>query len=151
MKLAEALIERADIKKKLQELRMQINSNLQVDEGEKAEESVKDLMKVFSELLERQTSLIARINKTNAITESSNGLTIMELIAKRDSVAQLKNQYQILAQESRPQHYGRTKDDIKVVLTFSPKEMRKEADKLAKEHREVDTLIQGLNWTTELV
>jgi wobble nucleotide-excising tRNase len=153
-KLAEALIERASIQKELDLLRININQNVQVEDGEVPEESVKDLMKTFRELLDRQAGLIAQINRTNSQIEANEGvyvgLTIMQLIAKRDSIAQLKNQYQSLSQQT-VRSYGRTRDDIKMVLTFSPKEMRKEVDKLSKEHREIDTLIQGLNWTTELV
>jgi len=150
MKLAEALIERADIQKRLQELRIQINGSLQTEEGEKPEESVESLMKQFEEITERMTSLVDRINRTNSQTETDKG-TISFLLAKRDAIAQLKNQYQTLAGQSNPMRYGRTKDDIKFVLTFSPKKMRSKADALAKEHRELDTFVQGLNWTTDLV
>lgn len=155
MKLAEALVERADLQKRMFELKNQINRNLQVEDGEKPEETVEDLMKEFTELAKRQTKLVAAINRTNSTTEVEDGdykgLTIMHLLAKRDSIAQVKNQYTALSQESVETSYGRTKDDIKFVLTFSPKAMRKEADKLAKEHREIDTLIQSLNWAVDVV
>lgn len=150
MKLAEALIERADLQKRLQELRIQITSNLQVEEGEKPEETVKELMRQFEEMSERLTSLVDLINRTNSQIDTPKG-KISYLLARRDSLAQIKNQYQNLAGHTSPMRYGRSKEDVKYVLTFSPKEMRKKADALAKEHRELDTFIQGLNWTTELL
>jgi len=155
MKLAEALIQRASMKKEMDELKSNIHLCLTVEEGETPEEGVETLMTRFTELINEQTELIGRINLTNATTKVADGTfkgaTLGHLIAQRDAVAQVKNQYQFLGQQTSVSRYGRTKDDVKFVLTFSPKQMREEADKLAKQYRELDTLIQGMNWTTDLV
>ena len=45
MKLAEALQERADLNKKIQQLQQRINSNVLVQEGEKSQEDPQALMK----------------------------------------------------------------------------------------------------------
>ena len=39
----------------------------------------------------------------------------------------------------------------KIFSTINVKEKQKELDKMSKEYREIDTLLQGLNWTTDLV
>lgn len=41
--------------------------------------------------------------------------------------------------------------EIKIFSTINVKEKQKELDKMSKEYREIDTLLQGLNWTTDLV
>lgn len=155
-KLAEALIERAAIQKKLAELKQQISHNIQVEKDESPEEKIEDLMAVFEQLTNKLADIVARINITNSTSTVSeggyDGMSIMQLLAKRDSVAQVKNQWLSLANEhSERDAYGRSKDDIKYVLTFSPKSARSKADAFAKEHRELDVLIQGLNWKVDLI
>ena len=44
-----------------------------------------------------------------------------------------------------------SKTEIKYVSTINVKEIQKEVDKLSKQYRELDTKIQGLNWSTDLI
>jgi len=45
--------------------------------------------------------------------------------------------------------YSRT--EIKYISLVNVKELQKQIDKLSKEFRELDTKIQGLNWTIDLI
>ena len=42
--------------------------------------------------------------------------------------------------------------DIQIILsTVNVAEQQKEIDKLSKEYRLIDTKLQGLNWTTDII
>lgn len=56
-----------------------------------------------------------------------------------------------LAEEATPQGNRYSKSEIRFVSSVSVRETQASADRLAKEHRELDALIQQANWNTELV
>ena len=150
MKLATALSERADLQRRISELSVRLNNNAKVQEGEKPAEDPKELLKELDECINRLENLIARINKTNNETVSE-GVTITDLIAHRDC---LKERIRIMrdflnSSSERIQRYSKT--EIKILSTISVAELRKQVDAYAKELREIDERIQGLNWTTELI
>ena len=150
MKLATALSERADLQRRISELSVRLNNNAKVQEGEKPAEDPKELLKDLDECINRLENLIARINRTNNETVSE-GVTITDLIAHRDC---LKERIRIMREflntsSERIQRYSKT--EIKILSTISVADLRKQVDAYAKELREVDERIQGLNWTTELI
>ena len=150
MKLATALSERADIQRRISELGMRLNNNAKVQEGEKPAEDPKELLKELDSCLARLEELIAHINRTNSETKHE-GLTISDLIAKRDC---LKERIRIMrdfldASSEKITRYSKT--EIKILSTVSVSELQKKVDNYSKQLRETDELIQGLNWTTELI
>ena len=154
MKLAEGLVERADLQKRFKEVHSRINSNLIVEEGGTSDESIEDLLKEADSIASRLQTLVTAINRTNStVAVSSVGTTIMEMLAKRDRLAMMRNLYQALSNNpaANYRHHRSTKEDIKFVATFDHRKMREEADRLAKEYRTLDTAIQALNWEVDLV
>ena len=85
MKLAEALSERADIQKRIQQLRSRLRRNALVQEGEKPAEDPHVLLEEYGRLCERYEELICRTNLTNAAT-FHNGETLTALLARRDAL-----------------------------------------------------------------
>ena len=53
------------------------------------------------------------------------------------------------AASSRVDRYSN--NEIKILATIDVAKYQKEIDRLSKEYRELDTKIQGLNWTTDLM
>lgn len=158
MKLAEALVERADLQRRFKEVQVRINANTEVEEGETPKEDITELLIEAKGIANRLATLITAVNKTNSTqvvtTKPYAGFTIMELLAKRDSLAMVRNLLQGLITQGAYNPYARvraTKDDIKIVSVVKHKEIRVEADDLAKAHRGLDTFIQSLNWTTDLI
>lgn len=150
MKLATALSERADLQRRISELGTRLNNNAKVQEGEKPSEDPKALLKELDECLIRLEELVARINKTNNCTKSGD-LTITDLIARRDC---LKTRIIIMrnflnASSEKVSRYS--KAEIKIMSTVSVSELQKQVDAWSRQLRETDELIQGLNWTTELI
>ena len=81
MKLAEALQERADLNKKMDELRNRLNNCILVQEGEEPAEDPVMLLKELDEAAERLEVLMAAINLTNSRSKV-DGMTLTQLIAR---------------------------------------------------------------------
>ena len=150
MKLATALSERADLQRRISELSVRLNNNAKVQDGEKPSEDPNELLQELNKDFERLESLIAHINHTNNETKSGD-LTLTDLIARRDCLKQkisIMRSFLDTASE-KVQRYSKT--EIRILSTVPVSKLQKEVDKLAKELRETDETIQGLNWTTELI
>ena len=150
MKIAEALIERADIQKRIEQLRDRLSSNALVQEGEEPAEDPTSLLTELDRLEKRLCELVARINLTNANTVSG-GMTVTEMLAFRDCLAQ-KNDIMrdFLRAASQKWMRGRG-SEIVVKSTVSVSELQKQVDDISKQLRELDTRIQGINWNTDLI
>ena len=150
MKLATALSERADLQSRIKELGGRLNNNAKVQDGEKPSENPNELLDELNKNFERLEELIARINNTNNETKSGD-LTLTDLLAKRDC---LKQKISIMrsflnAASEKVSRYSKT--EIRILSTVPVSELQKEVDRLSKELRETDEIIQGLNWTIELI
>ena len=150
MKLAEALQERADLNRKLDELRDRLSNNVIVQEGEKPLEDPNELMAQFDAAVARLEELMARINATNAAT-FDDGESITALIARKDALSQQTRTYRnVVNWASQTGHRARG-TEIKVISAVNVHALQKKADSLAGELRRIDNRIQELNWKTELI
>ena len=150
MKLANALSERADVQKRLQQLAVRMNNNAKVQEGQKPAEDPAALLKELDALCARMEKLVAAINLTNSRTVA-DGVTLTELLSRRDA---LKQRMSILRSfldtaSSKIDRYSRS--EIVIESTVSVAKLQKQVDALSKELRELDEKIQELNWTTDLI
>ena len=85
MKLAEALQERADLNRKIEELRRRLNNVILVQEGEEPAEDPAELLGELDKAVARLEQLMAAINLTNCRTKV-NGMTLTALIARKDAL-----------------------------------------------------------------
>ena len=149
MKLAEALQERADLNRKIDQLRSRIQNNALVQEGEKPVEDPAKLMKELDGALARLEQLMAQINLTNSRT-MVDGRTLTELIARKDVLQLQLSAYRDIAY-SASQGTGRARGtEIRVLPVLAAAPLQKKADELAKELRLLDNRIQMTNWSAEL-
>ncbi len=151
MKLAEALVLRADKKKRIDQLKQRIIRNAKVQEGEKPAEDPEALIKEMESISEELVALIQRINRTNTNTEYETGVSLADAIANRDILVLKNSIYRDLAQAATVTQDIRTKSEVKFKGTVKVSQVQERADELAKAHRELDTRIQELNWKTELL
>ena len=131
MKLAEALQERADLNRKIDDIRRRIGKNALVQEGEPPAEDPKALLAELDASIDRLETLIAAINRTNSRTRV-NGMTLTDLIAKKDALSRARG------------------TEIRVKPLLSASELQKQTDDLSGELRRLDNLLQETNWKTEL-
>ena len=150
MKLAEALVLRADHQKRLEQLKARLIRNAKVQEGEGPAEDPADLVSQVEAVTAELERLIQRINRTNAATRLDGGATLADLLARRDVLGMRRAVYAELAQAATVTQDRYSKSEVKFKSTVNVAAMQKRADDIAKEYRELDTRLQAANWTTEL-
>jgi hypothetical protein len=150
MKLAEALIQRSDAKKRLEQLRQRLIRSAKVQEGETAPENPQDLMIEMNAIVDELTVLIKRINRTNSTTAFDSTRSLTDVLAERDGLMLRRSMLSSLMQGAQPQNrFGRM--EIKETPTVSIADLQKQYDDLARQHRELDTAIQQMNWNVDLL
>jgi hypothetical protein len=97
MKLAEALISRADGQKRIAQLQHRLVRSAKVQEGEEPPENPQELMVELDAISTELTNLIQRINRTNSITEFQ-GKTLADALAERDVLKLKWSSYDSLIQ-----------------------------------------------------
>ncbi|MET8977922.1 DIP1984 family protein [Streptomyces sp. NPDC004539] len=154
MKLAEALAERAEATRRLEQLRARIVTNARYQEGEVPPEDAAELLGQAAEVLDTLETLIRRINRTNATVEFGSG-TLTDALARRD-VLRMRHSVITAAADAAAgsDDYGsgrQLRSELRVLSALPVKELRAQADGLARDIREVDTGIQQANWTVDLL
>jgi hypothetical protein len=94
MKLAEALLLRADRNRTYEQLRARIVASARYQEGEQPPEDARALVESCSSVLDELERLIREINGTNAATSMPDGRTVSDALAERDV---LRLRYSLLA------------------------------------------------------
>ena len=150
MKLAEALILRADIQKRIEQLKSRLAYNAKVQEGDKPSEEPKALLAELDALAGELERLIVRINLTNC-TAKTDGKSLTELIAKRDVLTLKAGTLRTFAQASAQKVDVYSRSEIKILSTVDVAALQKQVDELARQIRQLDTTLQGANWQTDLI
>ena len=149
MKLAEALQERADLNRKIAQLRERLENNAIVQEGERTPEDPAQLLVELDASIRRLEELMARINKTNTQTRDGEQ-SITDLIARKDALRVQVDAYRDIISSASQIARRAMRTEIKILSAVDVKALQKKADELSRELREVDNRIQQLNWMTEL-
>jgi len=147
MKLAEALLLRADLQKKITRLTSRITPNMVVHAGKSPQEDPAKLMAQLRKAITDLQKLIVKINITNVITKDEAGKTLMENLAVRDAYKTQLEQLRLIRQSAQIHNqssYNNPVNTIKVTV------LQSEIDQTGRAFREIDTKIQGLNWLTDL-
>lgn len=150
MKLAEALILRADLQKRIDQLRVRLNNNAKVQENDEPSEKPEDLLNELDSNINQLKVLIKQINKTNCVTVS-NGQTLADLIAERDTLTLKSNVLRGFLNIAGQKVNLYSTTEIKIMSTVDVPALQKELDLLSKKIRETDTELQQANWLTELI
>ncbi len=151
MKLAEALVLRADIQKRVAQLRERLKKSAIVQEGEKPPEDPEVLLAELDQLLNQLTTLIERINRTNLLTRLSDGTTLTSALATRDVLTMRFSILTTLSDAASDRVNRYSASEIRQLSTVDVRALRKQADDIARQRRELDTAIQAANWATDLV
>lgn len=150
MKLAEALILRADAQKRLEQLRARLARSARVQEDEKPPEDPAELLQELDRTLQQLADLIKKINKTNAAAVFSDGRTLADLLADRD-VLILRRSLLVGFNEAATARIDRfTRSEVKYYSAVDVRALQHQIDDLAKQHRELDVQIQEANWRIDL-
>jgi hypothetical protein len=151
MKLAEALIARADHQRRLEQLKQRLMQNARVQEGDEAAENPAQLLQEIERVAAQLEELIQRINRTNAATSFDGEMTVTDALASRDILRLRHEFYRGLAQAASAKQDRFSRFEVKFESTVDVGQIQQQADDLAREHRDLDTRVQELNWRTELL
>ena len=146
MKLAEALLLRADLMKKIDHLQNRITPVLIVSDDRLPQEDPNKLMAQLRKAIQDLESLVVRINKTNNETSVEGEGLLMEALAKRDSLKMLSEKLRNIRYAAQINNSG----DKNLKTTIDIKNLQIEMDQAGRAFREIDSKIQGVNWLTEL-
>ena len=149
MQLAEALQERADLNRKIEELTRRLHNVILVQEGEEPAEDPAALLLALDESAARLEYLMAAINLTNCRTKV-NGETLTSLIARKDALLVRLAAYRELVYQAGQNTARARGTEIRVKATLKAAELQQAVDAMAKEVRQLDNLLQETNWKTKL-
>lgn len=150
MKLAEALILRADLQKRLEQIKNRLYKNVLTQEGESPTEDPYTLLKEFMTGQEELTKIIKAINRTNNDTPFDGDMMLSDALVERDSLLTKRSILVGAAEQASEKRERYSLTEIKSVSTIDVVNFQKQADQLAKNFRELDTKIQAMNWTVDL-
>ena len=150
MKLAEALQERADLNREIEQLKYRLNNCVLHQEGEEPPEDPANLKRALDSSLARLEKLIASINLTNSRTTVGKK-TLTELIAERDALSLKIAAYKDIVSTASQSAYRARGTEIKIIPSIPVPEWQGQIDRAAKELRTIDNTIQENNWKCDLI
>lgn len=151
MKLAEALILRAEQQKRLGQLKTRMIKNARTQEGDAPAEDPNTLLAEFNTIVAEVVALIQRINRTNSSTPMQGQGTIADAIATRDGLRWRAAACRELADAGMITQNAYSRNEVRFHSAVSVANLQKQADALAQQHRELDSALQAMNWSTDLV
>lgn len=150
MKLAQALILRADTQKRLEQLKGRLLDNAKMQENERPSEDPKLLLKELDRLSDELFRLILAINLTNS-NAKFEGASLTEMIAKKDTLSQKASVLRDFAKSASQKVDLYSNSEIKILSSVDVATLQKQIDELSKEIRELDMKLQEANWQVDLV
>lgn len=150
MKLAEALIERADLQKRAAQLEERIAQNMQVQEGQEPSEDPRSLLTEFMAVVAALDHLLPRIHRANLTATLPGGLTLTDALARRDMLDLRLKVLRRAAAAASERQVRYSNSEVKMIPVIPARELQSQVDALAKERRELEVQIQQANWLTEL-
>lgn len=150
MKLAEALVSRGDLAKRLEQVKARLLRNAKVQEGDEPAEDPHALLGEHDRLALEFEQLIGRINRTNSSTALGDG-TLTDALAARDVLRLRQATYRDLAEEATVTQTINTRSEIRFRSAIDVAVIQKKADDLSQALRQIDLKIQEMNWQTEIL
>jgi hypothetical protein len=151
LKLAEALANRADLQRRVEQMRGRLQKSALVQEGESPPEDPQELLEEMERIVSELEEYVRRINRTNLSATLSGGeTTLTDALARRDALTLRYGNLKTLvsAASDRVPRYGRA--EIRILSAVEVGPLRRRMDELARERRELDISIQQANWATDL-
>jgi hypothetical protein len=150
MKLAEALLLRADMQTRLTNLQDRIKASAVVQKGDKPLEDPQKLLREAVGVMAQLQEIICKINEANLAAKLPDGRSLTAAIAERDT---LKRHHALLmaaddAMRRTPDRHGSR--EIKWVPQFDSAKLQKQAEDVSGKIRTLNAKIQEANWRLEL-
>ena len=121
-----------------------------IQEGEESLVNPDDLLSKLDEVFNKLELITKRINYTNSQI-IINGQTLVDLILTRDAIKMKRKILTTLLDEATIKQERYSQSEIKFVTIIDVLNIQRQIDDLSKRFRELDTQIQQLNWTHDLM
>ena len=150
MKLAEALIQRTDCKKRMEQLKERMSNNARVQEGEQPAEDALILLRQYDRIATEFEDLVRKINRTNLAARIDAEQSLTDALAKRDVLRLRYRTYSELADAATVilDRYSRSEIPLRSAVDVT--ELRDQAHQIAAQCRVLEGAIQKLNWEVDL-
>lgn len=150
MQLAEALIDRADLQKRALHLQERIRTNARTQEGEPPAEDPVALLSELMGLYDALDVLIARIHRSNMAARLPDGRTLTDALAHREVLDLRLSALRGAVEAASLYHARQTRSELRLVSHLPVRELQARIDRLARERRELEALVQQANWAHAL-
>lgn len=151
MKIAEALVLRADLQKRMGQVKQRAINSANYQEGTEPAENALELRSDYDRMAGELETLIERINRTNLVQTIATGQTVTAALAARDVLGMRRSFLADLAGTANSPHLRMMRTELRMVSAVPVAQFQREADDLARQYRELDTAIQATNWTADLL
>ncbi len=151
IKLAEALLDRSELQKKIADIQARMRENAIIQQDDVPTE---DPSKLFEELKQAYKSfddLNRRINTTNNSTFFNDKMKICDALYQREALDRQIKELASLASAFASKSTRYSKTEIKYISTMDPKALRSHVDDLKRQRKELDRQVQSLNWSIDLL
>ena len=149
MKLAEALVLRSDIQKRIKSLQERITKVTIMQKGDKPAEDPQALLGEAHSAITNLEGLIFAINSANLNSKTPEGRSITEALAERDALA-LKHEFLTKTVDSAEIPSAYSVREIRWISTINVEVIQEEIDAIATRIREVNLEIQEANWLNDI-
>lgn len=154
MKLGEALALRADLQKRMHQIKSLLLENATVQEGDAPVVDPRALLEEYRGVVLEHEGIVCRINRSNleaSIVVDGEAVTLADAVVRRERLAREAGLLRELAGHAIPNRSRWMRTEVKHVPTIDVAAVLGEADRLSKAHRELDTRLQQANWEAELI
>ncbi|MDO5623121.1 MAG: DIP1984 family protein [Pseudomonadota bacterium] len=150
MKLAEALLIRADQKKKILSLRERIARNALAQEGDAPREDAAKLIAECFAVMAEQQALVLKIDAANAAATLPDGRALAAVLGARDVLAQQHALLKTAVEATHKEADRYSPREIKWVPQIDVAATQKQMEDFSRKIRELNVLIQETNWRVEI-
>ncbi len=144
MKLAEALLLRSDLIKKIEHLQNRIRPVLIVSDDKQPQEDPAKLMAQLRKAIQDLEALVIKINTTNNTTLVEGYGNLMQALARRDALKMLSEKLRTIRYAAQVNNSG----EKVLKTTIDIKKLQAEMDQTGRDFRTLDSTIQEINWST---
>lgn len=153
MKLGEVLSLRADLQKRMQQVQKLLLENATLQEGDTPAVDPTALLEQYRELSDEHERVVRRINRANIaarLVVDSEEMSLADAVVRRERLARHAGVLRDLTARAMPERSRFLRTEVKHVPAFDVSAILAQADRLSRQHRELDTQIQQINWLTEM-
>jgi len=153
MKLGEVLALRADLQKRMQQVQKMLLENATLQEGDTPTIDPARLLEQYRQLADEHERVVRRINRANVLAQvvfAGEAMSLADAVVRRERLARHAGVLRDLTARAMPERNRFLRTEVKHVPAFDVTATLAHADRLSREHRELDTTIQQANWEVDI-